>query len=322
MSKRFENGYIALFLTCVVMLFIVGFVSWNVMYSKGYQAADKDHQSAYATHQAAEEHYRKCVAEETVEDALGCYKDAYNTDREQERAEADLNAQREMANWAEGMLWATLFIGTVTAAVTALGVIYVAKTLGATSETLKAARAANKIMRDDQRPWLKVHEPTLTSIKALPGGFHGGNASVWIEFSVSIENVGKSPAHQVSIYRNYREGREKFIESDEAARSAIGTGDGKNVILPTETKIVRMNGVVDVDMPPTGTKHTLDLWVSVGVAYKIGSDDESKVTWRRFMLNQRQAGSYNGATLCAPDLTDIDAGIADIEFAAFLSEAT
>ena len=140
MPKRFENGYIALFVTCVVMLFIIGFVFWSMMYSKGYQAADKDHQSAYATHQTVEENFRECVSEPTIEEALICYKDAYNTDREQERAEDDLDAQREMANWAEGMLWGTLLIGTITASVTALGVVYVARTLEATSETLEAAR--------------------------------------------------------------------------------------------------------------------------------------------------------------------------------------
>jgi hypothetical protein len=129
------------------MLFILGFVSWNVMYSKGYQAADEDHQSAYATHQTAEKIYDECASKTTIKDALSCYQNAYNTDREQERAEDDLDAQREMANWAEGMLWATLFIGSVTAAITALGVIYVARTLRATSQTLDATRT----MANDQK---------------------------------------------------------------------------------------------------------------------------------------------------------------------------
>ncbi|MEL6571577.1 MAG: hypothetical protein AAFQ64_07960 [Pseudomonadota bacterium] len=184
MFREPENGYFALALTCAVLLFTIALVSWGVPYSKGYKRADQDHQAAYATHQASEEHERKCRGEVSIDKALSCYRDAYNTDREQERAEEDLDAQREMANWAEGMLWATVAVGGITAGVTALGVWFVAKTLKATSDTLLAAREANNIMRNDQRPWL----------------YCDSAKRIGKEVEFGLRNEGRTPAHSCEIH--------------------------------------------------------------------------------------------------------------------------
>jgi len=192
MSQRFENGYFALVLTCAVCLFAIGLVSWTIPYSSGYERADQDHQAAYATNQTAEENERKCRSELTIEKALRCYRDAYNADREQERAEQDLDAQREMANWAEGMLWATVLVGCVTSGVTALGVFYVARTLTATSETLSAAREANVIMRGEQRPWIKVK--ISKDVKLVREG-----RDSFVRYRIEAENIGKTSAYEVSL---------------------------------------------------------------------------------------------------------------------------
>ena len=158
---------------------------------KGYQAADKDHQSAYATHQTAKDHYRECIGESSVEDALKCYEVAYNTDREQERAEEDLDAQREMANWAEGMLWATVFIGSVTAAVTAFGVWFVYKTLGATKETLRTTQD----MALDQRRIGEAQTRAYISVNPIFEDFDAETPSLKFKW----ENVGQTPAKDFQL---------------------------------------------------------------------------------------------------------------------------
>lgn len=192
MLKQPENGYFALVLTCAVCLFAIALVSWSVPYSEGYKRADQDHQAAYATHDTAEKYERECSRELTIKKALRCYRDAYNTDREQERAEEDLDAQREMANWAEGMLWATVAVGSITAGVTGLGVWYVAQTLSATSATLAAANKANEIMRDEQRPWVSLSRDVECDLFESSWG-------VRVAWNYNLENFGRSPAHQIRL---------------------------------------------------------------------------------------------------------------------------
>ena len=210
--------------------------------------------------------------------------------------------------------------------VVAAGLLYgtlrqASKTNSAAIKAAEAANRTNQIMRDEQRPWLKIHEPALTSIRAMPFGFGGRDKSIWIELSVGIENIGKTPAHQFNFCWNCMIGNENIIKSDEMAKAAIEAIEGGNTILPTEIKIVRISSVVDVDVPPKGTRHTLDLWMSVGAAYKIESGGESKIAWRTFMLSQTQVGNRGGATLCGLDLIDVEEGTAEIEFVPFLSEA-
>lgn len=160
------------------------------MYSKGYNAADRDHQSAYATHQAAEENYKECDSKRTIKEALQCYTKAYNTDREEERAEKNLDAQEEMAKWAEGMLWAAIIIGSLTFGITVLGVIFVAKTFVATQRIAMDTREIGEaqVMAHLMPKYLRAHLTT----------FNVDDVDKYeISIKLNVKNVGNTPAYRV-----------------------------------------------------------------------------------------------------------------------------
>ncbi len=179
MSKRFENGYFALVITCVICLLAIGFVAITFAFSKGYQSADQEHSTYYAERNASEIYYNECLNSATsLDGARQCIKNAEATSREAERAEQDLNAQREMAQWAEGMLWAAWIVGISTLFATIIGIRYVYLTLVATQDmardtkevgdaqvtasmdAVKAAREANEVaarqFRMGFKPWISV----------------------------------------------------------------------------------------------------------------------------------------------------------------------
>ncbi|MGH1331286.1 MAG: hypothetical protein ACRBBK_10425 [Paracoccaceae bacterium] len=198
MSKRFENGYIALALTCVSLTFIIGYVCITFAFSEGYKSADNEHQSYYANRQAREKAYAECLERSlTIPIAVSCVNNSRDASREDERAEQDLNAQREMAQWAKGMLWATLIIGMGTIITTAIGVWFVKRTLDSTnlavSETSKATAAmieANQIMRDEQRPILAPKGEIVQPF----GDTMGGQIPPQFDFAFVFRNFGKIPA--------------------------------------------------------------------------------------------------------------------------------
>ncbi len=131
-----------------------------------------------------------CAALPTARDAIQCYDDSVTAGRDHHRAEQDLDAQREMADWAEGMLWATLIIGVFTIFVTALGAFWVKKTLDVTRAAVKAADDAVEVTRAvgnaQIRPYLSVD------------GFIAPHASVMLGGSTvefTFKNHGVTPAN-------------------------------------------------------------------------------------------------------------------------------
>lgn len=109
-------------------------------------------------------------------------------DREEWRSEQDLQAQRDMAYWAMVVAIAS----GLSVVVTAFGVWYVRQTLEATratvgdvAKTAEEAVEANRIMREDRRPWVDIE-------------FNGIEDFRWTPRSVAmvrlkVENVGKTP---------------------------------------------------------------------------------------------------------------------------------
>lgn len=205
MPKRFENGYFALVLTCALALLTIAYVSFFVAFSKGYQSADQEHTTYNAQRDTAEIVYRECLdASFSIDIARQCVEKADYTTRESERAEQDLNAQREMAQWSEGMLWAAWLVGIATVSVTAVGVFFVKRTLEQAGETnraaidaAKAANDANVIMRDEQRAWVIVDLKPDQSISHEPNSKTAKTISMIIQ--PNLENVGNTPAINMGI---------------------------------------------------------------------------------------------------------------------------
>lgn len=181
MPKRHWNGQFAPFIALIGGLAVITLIALTVSYSKGYQAADKRHQAQRAANNAAQKNYQECVSKPTPQEAVECYQRSEQTSREDQRADQDLNAQREMADWAEGMLWATLFVGISTIGITALGVVYVRETLWETRRIGKSQVRAYVVLAD------YYIEGSLQPPK----------------FVLEFKNTGQSPARDVRARIGY-----------------------------------------------------------------------------------------------------------------------
>jgi hypothetical protein len=120
-----------------------------------------------------------------------------------QRAIKDLEAQTDMAFWAMAMFWTSLS----TAIVTAVGVYYVARTLGASVaaanaglEAAEAATAANELHRQaiiaQQRAWIVVRN--IDPIDGL--NWHG--SLIRIGFQINLENIGTTVAKRMYAHIN------------------------------------------------------------------------------------------------------------------------
>jgi hypothetical protein len=169
-----------------LLLIVVG----RVFYLNGHQSANKRYEAEKAAQDATQKHQNDCLEGEVFTFNLKeCFRSTIRPTREEERAEQDLNAQREMANWAEGMLWASL----VSVIVTVVGVFYVALTL---RETRKAATEAASAYAVDRRAYVILTPPDIVTPPC----------SIWPEvpaLTCTVKNAGRGPATIVSICRKW-----------------------------------------------------------------------------------------------------------------------
>jgi len=146
-----------------------------------------------AAYQKNAEHDRRITSKEIAESCGGrggsafltCITEALETYYSKQATNEDLQAQQDMAFWAKWMM----YISAATAAVTAAGVWYVAR-------TLEETRRANEIMGEayltDQRPWLALRISSQKPLKI-------NNLDVSIELACFVKNIGKTPATIVNL---------------------------------------------------------------------------------------------------------------------------
>ena len=156
-------------------------------------------------------------------------------DRKCQRDKKDLEAQMDMALWAQAMFWAAF----VTAIVTGVGVYFVAKTLRATATaataTLKAAEAAiaaNKIQHD------MLHASNWAQIEPINKAAASGNMAIIRNdvafcFEIELENSGPGPATNCYVIGEYFDGKQDTL-LEKTGRMCVeckknGKKSGKNI---------------------------------------------------------------------------------------------
>ncbi|MZQ90598.1 hypothetical protein GVY41_17230 [Frigidibacter albus] len=147
---------------------------------EGFKQGQESHQgtSAEAYKQQADAQINAaCLALSGVPQ-YECIAQAISAEREQQRAEQDLDAQQQMAEWARWMLIATVIM----AAVTGFGVVFVWQTLKATQDM---AKETSRIGEAQVRAYLGRE-----SCAAWEG--------TGVEFCGTITNCGNSPA--INVY--------------------------------------------------------------------------------------------------------------------------
>ncbi|KQZ31933.1 hypothetical protein ASD50_14845 [Mesorhizobium sp. Root552] len=153
-----------------------------------WDLAKQQEYTASATQYAANE---QAIANEEIarcyglapEKRLVCVSKAYNAQRDANRAEDDVSAQKYMANasfWAWVAAWAQSLVAVG-------GIYFVARTVSQTGEVL---RITNGQILIENRPWLKIKS---VSIEKIEDGDGREDVSLW----VLVENVGSSPALHV-----------------------------------------------------------------------------------------------------------------------------
>lgn len=145
-----------------------------------YSARSEYHGERYSAD--TRESIEQCFAKSspTTDEAKECVADAIKSDRESKRAEADLSAQRQMADWA----WALLIVSIVQIPLGVVGLVAILASLQQGREGLKIAQDTLTL---ENRAWLKV-EIEQKGIRRVSDG--NLNASI----ALTIINVGNAPA--------------------------------------------------------------------------------------------------------------------------------
>jgi hypothetical protein len=188
----------------LILVLAIGLFLISVQISMNYQEVYYNYATQEARAEAQEKFRQKCLNLSSGEEIADCFDDAVEAAREPQRSEEDLQAQKQMADWARLMLYVTFAIGIMTFVVTVASVLLIRETLdlqrNATREATKATRAAiaaNEQSRDaflaDQRPWLAVK---LQGGAPLTWNVNGLNLQVF----VSMRNFGRTPALRVDTH--------------------------------------------------------------------------------------------------------------------------
>ena len=189
--------------TGIVTILLAGFFYWL---STDYQKDEGQQREAGAGHDssaAEEQQYNPCARLSGVVDSINCILRVAQGDRDTQRAEYDLQAQQDMARWALGLL----VLSGVGLAVTTAGVIYVALTfretrrmVGEASRSNAAAEAATAISRDTLELMRQTTQTELRPYLVLT--FAGAiqlASGMPVRATVTVKNVGKTPAYKVAI---------------------------------------------------------------------------------------------------------------------------
>jgi hypothetical protein len=239
---------------CILLCLTAAMVSYAA-HLKGYQRADKDHQSGYAAHYADQIDEKDCAAKTTAKEAAQCYKESSNAAHENTRAEQDLNAQREMAYWAELMVWFSMIIGVSSIFITGVGIHYVRRTLDVNSAAVKAANDAVEVTRTigemQTRAYVGFYSCEATDFN---GVFY---------ITVQVKNVGQTTA---KIRAYLIQSHFVYLNPEENRGSSSGDGGGAFTLPPNGTIGLRggsFNSRLTGMMPPFGSLY----WLRVKLLY-------------------------------------------------------
>ena len=185
----------------IVGLASAAFLALALIYGAGYFTGDLSGYYAGDADRAANQYpgdtqrmIDDCFKLPSRPATVKCVSEASASARENQRAEKDLVAQQDMADWA----WWVMVIGVLQFFATIATLGFVKLTLDATLEAVKDTGDATKAMlrqneltEATQRPWLSVTIEAVGPHRIEENALHIG-------FQILIKNSGPMPAHYVS----------------------------------------------------------------------------------------------------------------------------
>ena len=171
------------------------------------EAETQSYQSEYAEH--TDERISRCF--DGVAASRECVEKAVRDNYEQQRAESDLNAQRNMADWAFWML----VVSSAGLGVTAIGTVFLAWQVKLTREAVEDTETATNAMLRQNELTEAAHRPWLTvRIKKLDGFQWDADGNFRCNYIIQVTNTGNAPALIVSEFVGIEPTKdEKFDES-------------------------------------------------------------------------------------------------------------
>lgn len=271
---------------CLAISVIVGGMS-AAMYSMGQTSGlHQAEANRYAAEYPADtdERIEKCLREGFGPDAKKCVEEAITSSHEAKRSEQDLQAQRDMSEWA----WGLLIVSLVQIPIGIGGLLALLVTI---SQGREANIIAQRSVRYQIRPWVGVVLDPKFSNHQLSISKECAVLSVGLLF----ENHGQSPAadvrYAVVLYLDP-------VTSDEVEKeigSALSKGEmdgGKTVLFPTENWEV----MPDAEVINHG-RDAANMTLAVAVVYRTPGQREFHSTIRTFKVYCSQA-PHDGWEVC------------------------
>lgn len=276
----------------LAFLVIIPSIMW-LAFSVQYESAYQNYAAAQAQLNTRYESYRVCFSLTEPQEALECLRVRIEPSREEQRAEEDLRAQKDMARWALALLVITFLLGGITVGVTLYGVFLVRDTLQANRDAVDVAREANRLAADSRRAWLSIEEASLTFPTELTEDYFVMTPRT------RVKNLGDVPATSVEVrfQAHFFKGSEQS-HSDAEASFARGLRTHPvelgQILFPQEdftSRETRQYGKTvtgaDITTRPSGERKHGGFSIFVGVTYRfVGGGDAVHISYREYaMLN-------------------------------------
>ncbi|WP_143596130.1 hypothetical protein [Tistlia consotensis] len=201
----------------VYLAFIAPFIWWSGA-SQQYNRAYEDYAAANTQQRTQYELQRDCLRLSEPQKALDCLKLKVEANREAQRAEEDLYAQKSMADWTYGAVIVAGSVGLITIVLTFVGVLFVRDTLHETKRTANAAVVSIKEARKNTQKEIRAY----VGFSKVNLALHDGGKSANI--IVSIKNYGSTPAYKVKYFATstvFKVGSETFEVDRERVKNVI-----------------------------------------------------------------------------------------------------
>jgi len=224
----------------VVFVLVEAILCALLLYDSGSLSGSSSEQSRlFSEHYAADARsriQRECVRSSSPSD---CTLRILQGTREDQRAEGNLNWQRQAARWS----WWALVIALGQTLVGAAGLVALFKSLRHTERALEAASNANLIAREsleaDIRPWLHVEAVTFEHmVSTMAQG-----RSLLAAFAIKATNIGRTAAVNVSVRAGLSPTPQAAIKRFEGSMS----GAGMPTVLPDGHEFVDLIEVTTID---------------------------------------------------------------------------
>ncbi len=184
----------------VILLFIGGAFWWALDAYQQNQAQQREQVAPRAADPSQQEAREACHDVTDLAAHTKCIAEKQKTQREEWRAQYDLQAQQQMALWAYA-LFASGIIGLV---ITGAGVVYVALTLRATRESLQVANRSADLAEDALQDARMNAQCELRAYVGCIGCFVEGFDGLAPHLAVNIQNQGQTPAYKVTLAMDSR----------------------------------------------------------------------------------------------------------------------